>query len=130
MGRHLDCCNGQAGYAGCLVENSSMGAQKLLQYAGLPHAGCSMKKQAGHPVPGRMSEQIGNPIQSAHASGVLDPSFAPDPRNSFLGRQQRNCPAVFMQMVQIMDQSHSSTLNAVTFAWARLSSSAMGMGGV
>jgi hypothetical protein len=36
---------------------------------------------------------------------------------------------VFMQMVQIVDQSHSSTLNAVTFAWARSSSSAKGMGG-
>lgn len=96
--RHLDCCDGQAGEAGRLIEDSSVGAQKLLQYASLSHASCSMEKQARHPVPRRMSEQIGNPIQGAHTPGVLDPSFASDPGYSLLGRQQRNCPAMFMQM--------------------------------
>jgi hypothetical protein len=130
VGRHLDRCNGQMGEAGCLVENSSVRAQELLQYTRLPHASRSMKEQAWHSVPWRMNEQVGYPLHGAQTSGVFDPSFVLDPSNSFLGRQQCDCTAVLVQMIQVLDQFRSSTLNGVTVACSKSSSSGTLLSGV
>jgi hypothetical protein len=130
VGRHLDRCHGQMGEAGGLIENSSVRAQELLQYTRLPHASRSMKEQAWHSVPWRMSEQVGYLLDGAQTSGVFDPSFVLDPSNSFLGRQQRYFTAGLVQMIQVMDQFHSSTLNGVTVACSKSSSSATLMSGV